>query len=475
MAWTWAEITAATDPFDVDVINGLLRAVHKRAAATGLYNLDAGNPFGGVGVPYPTLTPGVVDATNGPDPLLADDLGSGRFKFMNVREMQRWLYDVRGRYVNHLDHPDGPVGYHSGYATLSLPPTYIWRIYLLCQKLGYYVPAVYAATEYGIAAWCFRRKCPRRIYKLDQTTTEDKEWTPGGGIGLPTSASFVTGNLAQFFDNGGVGGGFGFYNYPGRYRGVYRFNGTAWEPAPDGAAADVLTSDATAGSNGWTPAGFFRQGDYYGWWLLEDVRKVCDLLKWSFFGLDNRSIENFGGVYDATTTDQSDEREFGSLTFYDGRSAAWAAAEANYAGKPWELFTGLSGSAIYWFEYNSPPAAGHYAQAAGSIVKWQWVSRTYDNLARTVVVYINLLDVSIAGGGGSFWNGGLGYPKDEWAYVGENALPAGSHQLKYYDGPAHLPVVEWPAGAEGVAHNGVGFSGSFTLSSIGVAKWTFDD
>ena len=53
--------------------------------------------------------------------------------------------------------------------------------------------------------------------------------------------------------------------------------------------------------------------------------------------------------------------------------------------------------------------------------------------------------------------------------------PAVSHQLKFYDGPAHVPTIVWPAGSEGAAHNGQGIQGSFNTSWLAVAKWEFDD
>ena len=161
--------------------------------------------------------------------------------------------------------------------------------------------------------------------------------------GKSRSATGCYGGDGFLSDRGGglIGNGATSPAYNGRYRGVYRFNGTVWEVAPEGSAADILTSDATAGSNTWTPAGFFREGDYYGWWLLEDIRKTCGVLTTTY---NERSTRAADGTLDAY-----DRYMGGSLGYHPSLAAAWAAAEADLAVNH-DVLGGASGSNAYWYE-----------------------------------------------------------------------------------------------------------------------------
>lgn len=481
MAWTWQEITAADDALNVDILNRLLRAVNRRALATGQWPLlGPGLPpspgiAGGLYADPPTVTPDVYSLGNGPAPLLAVDYRpAGSWKHNNVLEMQKWLYDVAPWYVDDVTYPDGPVGWDTSTVGLSLPNRYLMLYETIANRLGYYFPPAWS-TGYnppGSNPWFLRRKVPRRIQTLTQQNS-GCEWT---GFGLPAKCPFVTGNLAQWYDltyggagietpdSGGVGNGATTANYGGRYRGVYRFDGTKWVVAPEGASADILTSDAPAGGNMWTPAGFFREGDYYGWWLLEDIRLVCECLTTTF---NERSTRAADGTQDAY-----DRYEGGSLGYHTTLAAAWAAAEADLptnhdvlgGGYP----SGGSGSAAYWYEIPPGSASAGAAQAAAEIATWTWTTKTYDMIPREVSYFVDLLDIEV-GTNLKWWDGNTGFPKEKWALVGKRSYVASSHDYPVRDGPdwtPHLP--SWPGVAPGI-------NSYFDMSVWTTAKWRFDD
>lgn len=459
------EITSADDPLDVALLNRLIAAVHRRALATSRYELLPGvpGPSTGAGLTAtpPTVTPLVADTTNGPAPLFAIDIASsGRWKYYNVCEMQRWLYDVIPVYVNDALYPDGPAGFDIRPLGLGLPPRYLLLREDVATSLGYYYPPAFSAGHNppGMAPWFFRRKVPRRIGSLTQTDS-GLEWS---GVGLPPPAPFVAGNLAQWYD---FPSGFASAYYGGRYRGVYRYTGTAWVAAPEGSAADVLTSDATAGSNTWTPAGFFREGDYYGWWLLEDIRKVCGLLKRTYNEIDIRSAAGNVGY--------SDLYSGGGLEYSPSVADAWTRAEGIMAASH-EEFLGRSGTSAYWYEIPPPSPSAGAAQASALRSTWTWVDQTYNGMARTCRFFVVLFEQ--LGAGYQWWDGNTGYPNGLWALAGTATHAAVDHTYPYLDGPAFAPSIPpWPASRAVPPAPARGASVYFDESDWVDTLWTFDD
>jgi hypothetical protein len=264
-------IDSTTDLLDVGLLNGLLARVHAL-----MQTAHAANPgfFSGLALgPPPTLAAGHPDKHN---PAVYDD-------------------PLKGMYGS--DYPfDGPptwkyksVGELQHFAELLVYYSPGWRSPgFTDDEAAAYLG--YPESPSSFNKVLFRRRTPRRIFKLTATQSEDYTWFTHVGStyywSRQTYGTCSPGDKAQFYAFPGTGfpgtpGNLATTSVPGSYRGVYVYQGAgAWTPAPPGAEADTLDSNnGPWGSKDWVwPLGF-QGGDYLGPHLLDDVRRVCDLLE----------------------------------------------------------------------------------------------------------------------------------------------------------------------------------------------------
>lgn len=457
MAYTWGPIDADTDIFDIGLFNIVQAAAHERVlAGARTQNINHGSYYG-----HTLEIAAALQAKEAGYPMAkASSLvtSAGLINYYGVtptvgNQLQCTLLDLQNRLAD--------ASYNFIKDTTSVPTDFTtWNPALLAAAIGYPIGSASSGYYYGL----WRRKCPRRVYNLSATYSQDFFGTYySGGYYYPATVNYgplEVGNRAQYYvaDTSMT---FQAYRVPGNYAGVWEYRGSGtWIKCPGGTEPDTLDSSADWQSNTWTFPGTFQIGDYYGWWLWRDIYEVCKRLKWTTTGgIYHAPSNGFNGYYDVRRGD--------TTANYTSAGAAQAAAVADFGSSP-DYYSFFTPSPVWasWYT-GSGTSWGAYTQSS----QVDLLADNYQGLSRTVDYYVKAQPVVpvISGGTPSeFDNVGMGFGNGVFGLYESKAFGSTAHDY-LYDAASRVSA-DWRTPSFGAAP---GFRGAYIQAIQAVTRWNF--
>jgi hypothetical protein len=456
MAYTWGDtIDETTDVFDVSLYNTIQAAVHERVLAAGwVQNINHGSYYTG-GFENFTIADELT-AKAGGDPLAKAVSTVGTSLATNglctVVDLQNRLGSAASAFIKN---------------TATVPASFAtWGTYELGEAIGY--------PESPNSGWIrlFRRKCPRRIYSLTTTRSQDfyGQYYIFGSYypSLSTYGECEVGDRAHYY----IPYTFGFdppYSFisstrvNGWYQGVYEYQGAGvWTKAPSGAEADTLDSNEEWDSHNWCLPGNFQIGDYYGWWLWRDLYEICKLFKWTYSSVSYKSGDN--AELNANKIGYLTEKDADATGTHPNASegAAKSSAAGDFTTAPEITNIGthiLSGPR--WYTHWT--GSGDYWYATITAAQAIAVAANYQGIPRTIDYYIR------ADPFGTFDDMGLGFTEGALGLWESKAYAAGAHDYLWDHSSTINPSWAYPGWS---ATNG-GTRGCSLTDIKAVTKWNF--